>query len=290
MEDNRSGRYTTAAIVIGGIIGTFIFSRFRKNKVRAGIGKKLQRTTERNLLTPDKITFGIAWSVIYLGIGILAIHQALPSQQYNFRYKKAQIWLRANFILAGVFGYFFSKSDKNSRIGSAVTTMSMLPAAIGLHRALEIGQTEVPEPENTLRKFISMYTGWLTAASTISATTLILEAGYLKKTKQIKEYTINALPAVSAVGAIISKRLNDPYYLITLIAALAGIAVKQKENQKDVSAMAASMAMVLIGEFGNVILFEKGKGQVFRPNLTMKPEKELVVGQRVQKALSSILL
>ena len=251
MKDNRFGRYTTAAIVIGGIIGTYFFSRPGRNKIKTKLDNKRQKKVDQNLLTPANATFGIVWSTVYIGTIALAIHQALPSQSDNTRYKKAQPWLRLNYILTGLFGYFFSKSNKRNRIGAAITTISMLPAAIGLHRALEIGQTEVVEPENTFRKFVSLYTGWLTAASTISVTTLIQESGYFKKPDEAKQWTLSALPIISAVGTVVSKRLNDPYYLITLIAALAGIAVKQKDSQKEISALAASLAVLLVGEFGN---------------------------------------
>ena len=253
MKYNKYGRYITAAIVLGGMAGTYFFSRPGRNKLKTKLDYKQQKRVDRNILTPANATFGIVWSTIYAGTIALAIHQALPSQLDNPRYRKAQHWLRLNYLLTGLFGYFFSKSDKNSRIGAALTTISMLPAAIGLHRALEIGQTDVEGAENVIRKFISLYAGWLTAASAISATTLAQEAGYIKKTEEATKWALIALPALSGLGKIVSKRLNDPYYLLTLIAALAGIAIKQQENRKEVSALAASLAVALLGETGNRI-------------------------------------
>ncbi|HEV7379219.1 MAG TPA: tryptophan-rich sensory protein, partial [Dyadobacter sp.] len=172
MKNRELGRYATAAIVIGGIVGTYFFSRPRKGTVKTYLDIKRQKKVDRNLLTPANATFGIVWGTIYAGTIALAIHQALPDQLNNPRYQKAQPWFRINYILTIVFGILFSKSDKKNRIGAAVTTISMLPAAIGLHRALDAGGDPVAEPENTLRKFIGVYAGWLTAASAISATTL----------------------------------------------------------------------------------------------------------------------
>jgi tryptophan-rich sensory protein len=249
MKDNSIGRYTTAAIVLGGIIGTYFFSRSRKQVIETPLDKKRQEKVDRNLVTPANATFGIVWSVIYLGTVGLAIHQAMPSQLHNPRYRKAQFWLRLNYILTALFGYFFSKSDKKNRIGAALTTISMLPAAIGLHRALEIGMTDVKGTENVLRKFISLYTGWLTAASAVSVTTLVQEAGYAKQTEDAKKWTLGLLPITTGIGSMVSNRLNDPYYLITLIAALTGIAVKQKNDNQQISMMAGTLSTYLLGVF-----------------------------------------
>ncbi|TDE10208.1 tryptophan-rich sensory protein [Dyadobacter psychrotolerans] len=248
MSDNKLERYATAALVIGSIVGTYFFSRPRKkNPVQTVLDRKQQKKIDRNLMTPANETFGIVWPVIYTGTIALAIHQALPSQRLNLRYQKAQPWLQASYLLTGIFSYFFSKSDKKNRIGAAVTTINMLPAAIGLHRSLEIGTTRAPEPENTLQKSISIYTGWLTAASAVSATTLVQEAGYFKKNSDAKKWATGLIPLTSAIGFLVSKRLNDPYYLLPIVAALAGIAVKQKDKNQELSVLSASLATALSG-------------------------------------------
>ncbi|WP_254413435.1 tryptophan-rich sensory protein [Dyadobacter diqingensis] len=253
MKVNRFGRYTTAAIVIGGIIGTYFFSRPRKNTLKTPLDKKRQDKVDRNLVTPANATFGIVWSAIYVGTVALAIHQAMPSQLQNPRYHKAQSWLRLNYLSTAIFGYFFAKSDKKSRIGAAITTISMLPAAIGLHRALEIGQTDVKGAEHILRKFISLYTGWLTAATAVSATTLVQEAGYAREPDEAKKWALGLLPVTTGIGAAVSNRLNDPYYLITLITALTGIAVKQKDQNREISVLAGTLSTYLLGIFAKKI-------------------------------------
>lgn len=257
MKDSKTGRYATAAIVIGGIIGTYFFSRPRKKTLETPLDEKRQERVDRNLVTPANATFGVVWSTIYAGTIALAIHQAMPSELANPRYRKAQPWLRLNYILTGIFGYLFSQSDKKSRIGAAITTISMLPAAIGLHRALEIGETEVNGPENILRKFVSLYTGWLTAASAVSATTLVQEAGFARKPEEAKKWALGALPLTTGAGAAIANRLNDPYYLLTLIAALTGIAVKQKDRNAEISILAGTLSTYLLAIFQKKMTEEK---------------------------------
>jgi tryptophan-rich sensory protein len=248
MKNRKIERYTTAAIVIGGIIGTWFLSRPRKGIVKTRLDRIQQKKIDRNLMTPANATFGIVWSVIYSGTLALAVHQALPSQLSNPRYQKAQWWFRINYLMTMVFGYFFSKSDKKSRIAAAVTTIGMLPAAIGLHSSLEIGENaDLPEPEKTLGKFISIYAGWLTAASAVSATTLAHEFGYLRKTAENKQWTSALLPIAGGAGLLVSRQLNDPIALLPIAAALAGIAAKQKDKNKEISLLAAGLASSVAG-------------------------------------------
>jgi len=249
MKNNLVERYGTAAFVIGSIIGTYFFSRPKKRGARTKLSRKQQHKIDQNLMTPANATFGVVWPVLYAGAIGLAIHQAMPSEQFNPRYTKARPWLLACYALNGIFGYFFSKSSKRHRIGAALTTVSMVGPALFLHNRLEIGSNKVSEPENTIRKTIGMYAGWLTAAAAISVTTLIQEAGQLVDNESARRAALCILPITAGTGLFVSKKLNDPYYLITIIAALIGISVKQKDEHNDVSRLAATLAMSLIVSF-----------------------------------------
>jgi hypothetical protein len=186
-------------------------------------------------LTPANATFGIVWPVLYAGAIGLAIHQATPSQQFNPRYAKARPWLLVCYTLNGIFGYFFSRSNKQNRIGAALTTVSMIGPSLFLHSRLEIGDGAVSEPENTLRKVMGMYSGWLTAASAISINTLIQETGYFTDKESSRRVTFVMLPLLAGLGLLVSQKLNDPYYLVPIIAAFIGISAKQKYQNKDIS-------------------------------------------------------
>ncbi|MFD2574118.1 tryptophan-rich sensory protein [Spirosoma soli] len=249
MKNNQVERYGIAALVIGSILGTFFFSRPRKGAFRTTLADEQQEELDRNLTTPANATFGVVWPVVYTGTIGLAIHQALPSQQNNLRYAKARPWLAVNYVLNALFGYFFSRQDVRSRVGAGLTTVSMLPASLALHQQLEIGKTEVPEPENTLRKSISLYAGWLTAATVVSGANLLQQAGFLVPKAVARRLAYAVLSGTGGLGLIVSKRLNDPYYLTTLIAAFVGIAAKQRGKNDGVAALAAAWALVLTAVF-----------------------------------------
>lgn len=249
MKTNQLERYGTAIFVIGSILGTYFFSRPRQGAFNTRLAKEQQEELDMNLTTPANATFGVVWPVIYTGTIGLAIHQALPSQQNNLRYQQARPLLWLNYGLNALFGYFFSKPTRSSRTGAGLTTISMLPAALALHRQLEIGRAQVSEPEKTFHKAIGIYAGWLTAASVVSAANLLQQAGYRPTPSTARNWAQIILSATGGLGIVVSKRLNDPYYLTPLIAAFVGIAAKQKGKNDSVALVAGTWALVLAGVF-----------------------------------------
>jgi hypothetical protein len=191
-----------------------------------------QRPLDQNLTTPANATFAVVWPVIYTGTVGLALHQALPAQGDNARYARARPWLLASYAGNLVFGYFFSRPDKGSRVGASLTTIATLPMAIGLHQTLGIGQTEVPQPERTLRRSVSLYAGWLTAATVVSAGNLLIEAGLRPRPAAAARWAAGVLPVTTALGLVTARRLNDPYYLAPFVAAFVGIAAKQRGESR----------------------------------------------------------
>ena len=180
-----------------------------------------------------------------------AWHQALPAQRDNGRYAQARPWWLASYALNLAFGYFFSRPDPASRVGAGVTTIATLPVALGLHHALRIGRADVPQPERTLRRSVSLYAGWLTAATVVSAGTLLIEAGVRPGPAGAARWASGVLPVTAAVGLAVARGLNDPYYLMPFVAAFTGIAAKQRGKANGVAAVAGAGAVVTAAAFAN---------------------------------------
>lgn len=255
MKNNAFERWGVAAFVIGSIVGSSLFRKPR----RPGNGTKRyrsqQRVLDQNLTTPANGTFPLVWTVVYIGNMALAVHQALPLQRDNPRYAKARPWWLANYALNALFGYFFSRPNQPNRVGASLTTIAMLPTALALHRSLEIGRTtDIPQPERTLRRSVSVYAGWLTAATVVSAGNLLLEAGLRVNQRQRERWAYVVLPVTAGVEIALARRLNDPYYLAPFVAAFGGIAAKQWGKFNGVAvlsgacAVAVTVAMLRQGE------------------------------------------
>lgn len=249
MKNKSVSQWGTAAFVIGSMVSAFFFSGERRGGKRVKLLDKQQRALDENLVIPSNETFGLVWSVIYSGTAGLMIHQALPSQQNNPRYNRARPWWIGSYALNLVFAYFFARSDKASRMGGSITTIAILPTAIGLHRALSIGREPVSQPERALRGSVSLYAGWLTAATVVSTTNLLLEAGYRLRPAQAANWAYSILPFTAGLGITISRRLNDPYYLVPLVAAFTGIWAKQQDKATGVAAVSAACAVLTTAVF-----------------------------------------
>ena len=109
---------------------------------------------------------------------------------------------------------------------------------------MRIGRSDVPQPERTLRRSVSLYAGWLTAATVVSAGNLLIEAGFRPGPAGAARWASGVLPVTAALGLVTARRLNDPYYLLPFVAAFTGIAAKQRGNTNGVAGLAGAGAVV----------------------------------------------
>ncbi|MGA0558776.1 tryptophan-rich sensory protein [Larkinella sp. VNQ87] len=288
MKTSLWWRIGTAALVLGSIVYTSTAPRkaiaARKNKEEEIDGDTVlpeyRRTFDENPLLPDTWTFGAVWSTIYAGTAAYAIHQALPSQENNARYRQALPWLAASYALNAVFGKFFAKPGMEDQIGADLVTKATLPLSIGLHQALEIGQTRVEGPEKYLRIPFSLYAGWLTTATVVGTPNLLLNLKVWKPDSQRDTPVfVGILGATTGAAYTIARRLNDPFYLLPFVAGFAGIATKQYGKNKVVALPAATFSLVTAGIVAKWV--PKGKFEpINRKVIEIQPGEEVIVFDR----------
>ena len=207
-----------------------------------------QAVFDRNMIIPAGWAFGVVWSTVYSGLGALLVHQALPAQTANPRYQKALPWFWANFALNALFGRFFNDNHKRSVVISDLITKLNLPAALALHNSLAIGKTEVTGPEKYLRIPVSLYAGWLTAATVVGTPDTLLTLGWWQPNRQrdtLLSSTI--LGATGLLGYAVARRLNDPWYMVPFVAGFGGIASRQWRREPLVALKAGSWALLYAG-------------------------------------------
>ncbi len=274
MENTKISRIATAVLVVGSIVGTYFFAGPRNRKRRTDVVPEYQDELDTNLITPAGGTFAVVWPVIYTGTLGLAVHQALPSQADNPRYEKAAPWLVANYLLNGLFGFFFSRGEKSARVSANAITVATLPTVLTLHRALEVGQTAVAEPEKTFHRATGIYAGWITVATGVATTNLLIEAGYRVGRQQAVPFAVGLLGVLGAIGVTVAKKLNDPYYLLPFVAGFTGIASKQADRNRAVAGVAGALALATAGLFV----------QQVRANQSALPEAEQAQFETAEEA------
>ncbi|MBC3785198.1 tryptophan-rich sensory protein [Spirosoma utsteinense] len=258
MKNSSIWRIATAVFAVGSILYTTTSSSRSRKQSRErqpdssapeyDVPVEYQEVFDKNLIVPAGWSFGVVWSTVYTGLGALLVHQALPSQSMNPRYQKALPWWLASWTLNAIFGRYFSQNDPRSVVISDLTTKLNLPAALALHHSLEIGRTDVPAPEKYLRIPVSLYAGWLTAATVVGTPNTLLTLG-LWENKEERDAPLAAgiLGATALAGYGIARHLNDPWYMLPFVAGFGGIASRQWIKQPLVGQTAATLALAYTG-------------------------------------------
>ncbi|GAB3256664.1 hypothetical protein GCM10027347_18610 [Larkinella harenae] len=257
MKNSLFWRIGTAVLVVGSIIYTSTATA-RSDKMpnkrkreedeieRDNVLPEYRRVFDENPLVPAGWTFASVWSTIYTGTTAYAIHQALPAQVSNPRYRRAMPWLALSYVLNAAFGRFFADSRMESMIGSDLVTKASLPVALMIHRELEIGKTRVRAPEKYLRIPFSLYAGWLTTASVVGTPNLLFNLRLWQPNPQRDTPVfVGVLGATAGAAYVVARRLNDPYYLLPFVAGFAGIATKQ-QGKNDAIALTAALCSATI--------------------------------------------
>ena len=288
MKNSSFWRIAAAVFAAGSIIYTSVSSsqsrRQGREQKKSGqsaseydVPVEYQQVFEKNLLVPAGWSFGVVWSTVYAGLSALLIHQALPSQERNPRYQKALPWWWASWTLNAIFGKFFSQNNPKSILISDLTTKLNLPAALALHQSLQIGKTDVPNPEKYLRIPVSLYAGWLTTAAIVGTPDVLLTLGWWEPDKERDEpIAAGILGATAGGGYLIARHLNDPWYMLPFVAGFGGIATRQWEKQPIIGWTAATLAATYVGLLAYWL--PKGKFQPYEQLTIDDVEAEVLAG------------
>ncbi|CAN5215127.1 hypothetical protein BH09BAC4_BH09BAC4_08160 [soil metagenome] len=290
MKNSSFWRIATAVFAVGSIIYTTVSSSQSRQQSKKrheadnegseyeyDVPVEYEEVFEKNMIVPAGWAFGVVWSTIYSGLGALLVHQALPSEEYNPRYQKAQPWWWTSWTLNAIFGRFFSQNDPQSIIISDLTTKLSLPAALALHQSLEIGKTDVPVPEKYLRIPVSLYAGWLTVATVVGTPNTLLTLNAWEPDEERDEpISAGILSATAGAGYFIARQLNDPWYMVPFVAGFGGIATRQWEKKPTVGWTAALLAAAYVGLL--VYWLPKGKFHAYDRTLIHDAEAEVLAG------------
>lgn len=286
MKNTSIWRIATALFAVGSIIYTSTSSQRSRRTGRQQMKQaesepefdvpvEYQNVFDKNLIIPAGWAFGVVWSTIYSGLGALMIHQTLPAQVNNPRYQKALPWWWTNWALNAIFGRFFSQNDRASIVVSDLTTKLNLPAALALHQQLGIGQTDVSAPEKYLRIPVSLYAGWLTAATVVGTPDTLLTLGiWQPDDRRDVPLAAGILGATAGAGYLIARRLNDPWYMLPFVAGFGGIATRQWNRYPVVGWTAAGLAAAYAG----LLAYWLPKGRFRTPEVTIVNEADLLAG------------
>jgi len=172
---------------------------------------------------PAGYVFAI-WGVIYLGLIIYAVYQALPSQRQNPRLQATGWWVVLGGIANSTWIFLWHFEQFPLTI---IAMLVLLATLIITYIRLGNGRTYAPLAEKlAVRILFSIYLGWITVATVANVTSLL---DYLKW----NGFGISAvtwmgimLAAVLVITALMNFTRRDIAYTLVILWALAGISLK----------------------------------------------------------------
>ena len=189
---------------------------------------------------PAGYVFSI-WGLIYLGLVVYAIYQALPAQ--------------AQSPDLGSIGYIFVLSSLANIAWillwhyevfplTVVVMLILLVCLIAIYLRLDIGRKQVSSGMRWLVHLpFSIYLGWITVATIANVTALLAYWDWNGWGISPETWTVIMLAIATVVSGLVSFTRGDIAYSAVLIWAFAGIAIKHEDT--STVATAAWIAVVI---------------------------------------------
>jgi hypothetical protein len=177
-----------------------------------------------SLFTPAGFTFSI-WGIIYLGLFLFVIYQALPGQRNNAALGKIDMPFKINclanaaWILAWHYDFL---------ILSVLIMLIILASLVVIYRRFDRKQASSSLADRVLVQLpFRLYTAWITVATIANISTVQNAMGLDNVATDAVTWTLLKLGLAGAVGATIAVRKADAAFILVIAWAAYGISVKQ---------------------------------------------------------------
>lgn len=172
---------------------------------------------------PAGYVFSI-WGLIYLGLIAYGIYQALPAQRSNPRLAAidALVVVGAVANIAWILLWHYEMFPL-----TIVAMLALLATLIGVYLRLGIRRNQVTTQDRWLVHLpFSIYLGWITVATIANITSLLDYLNWNGWGIAPETWFLIVLAAALAIAGLMARSRGDVAYLLVLVWAFAGIAVK----------------------------------------------------------------
>jgi hypothetical protein len=205
------------------------------------------------LITPAGYAFSI-WGLIYLGMILFSVYQALPSQAANPRFFKLRTIYIASCAANCAWIYFWL----NERILMATAVIFVLLATLAFINLSLKGANSTAETW-LVRVPFGIYFGWLTVATILNVAVALVFVGVETSNTAATAWACVLIVVAAILGVLIRWKLGIAVYAVTVAWALTAIAVKQSGKTLIVTLCAFGVVALLIAFFTPFLHLEESK-------------------------------
>ncbi|MBN1401244.1 MAG: tryptophan-rich sensory protein [Anaerolineae bacterium] len=196
---------------------------------------------------PAGYVFSI-WGLIYLGLLAFVVYQLLPSQGSNPRLRQIGYLFVVSCLANAVWLVFWHYELFGL---SVVAMLVLLVSLITIYLRLGVGRTSVSRAERwCVRVPFSVYLGWVSVATIANITSALDVANWGGWGIAPATWAVIMLVVAGILAAAVSITRRDVAFLLVIVWASAGIAVKQAATPLVAGAAwalaAAAAAMVAL--------------------------------------------
>jgi hypothetical protein len=183
-----------------------------------------------NLIVPAAFAFAI-WGVIYLGLGAFIIYQFFDKRNGQVGGKSAVERIGIFFILSCIGNMAWIVLWHYEYVGFALIAMLLiLFSLIAIYTRVNSKEYELSSKERLFLSYpFSIYLGWITLATILNVTALLVDIGWNGFGISEQIWTLVIFAAILLISFISLKVRQDMVYNLVFLWGLFGIAYKHLE-------------------------------------------------------------
>lgn len=195
---------------------------------------------------PAGYVFSI-WGVIYLALAGFIIYQFLPAQRDNKSLERIGYWFVLSCIANSIWIFLW---HYEFFVLTLVAMLILLVSLIQIYLRLDIGRRKASALEQWLVRLpFSIYLGWVTVATIANITSLLDYVKWNGWGIAPEMWAVIMLIIATLLSLIIAWSRADIAYLLVIIWAVIGIAVKQADSILVSTTAWAMVGLVVVGVF-----------------------------------------
>lgn len=243
-KQNSGAKFQPVLVVIA-TIGTIVFNGLAGAGYIGGVTPEVISNRYPTRFTPAGYAFSI-WALIYSGLILFSIYQALPSKFQKFRSIRTVYILSCAANCAWI--YFWHHDYAALCLGIILLLLGTL-AFINI----KLQKTETNGEFWLARAPFGIYFGWVTAATIVNAAIALLSKGFSPPDSTAVILSAGLILIAAALGVIIRLKMTNYFYPLAIAWALTAIAVKQSGATLIVASAAVGVIACLIAAISFVM-------------------------------------